>query len=155
MTRILPFLPLICSVALAQPVPHTVTPQVALKHSPYDAPISISFISSSNAVSYNIYEGTEAGIYTNEIQTTGVLAVSNLLRGTRYYFAASAVNAQGYRSGLSEPVSFLAVSNVATWFLIFSNGVEVIAADCTNAIQEWSIPKSWTRQRSNDVEVIP
>jgi hypothetical protein len=78
----------------------------------------------TNAISkYNIYYGVASGTYTNTVSagTNTTLTVSNLLEGTTYYFAATAVDTNGLESDYSaeastviiRPPTLNALANVA------------------------------------------
>jgi hypothetical protein len=57
---------------------------------------------------FNIYYGGASRVYTNEINAglNTSLAISNLMDGATYYFAATTYSAAGAESSLSDEVSF-------------------------------------------------
>ena len=63
---------------------------------------------STNVVGYNIYHGVASRTYTNVINAANNLTctVSNLVRGTTYYFAATAYDNWGLESDYSEELSY-------------------------------------------------
>ena len=62
----------------------------------------------SSVVSYNVYYGTASGSYSASISagSATTATVSNLLDGTTYYFAATAVNSSGVESPDSNEISY-------------------------------------------------
>ena len=58
---------------------------------------------------YNVYYGVASGTYTNSVSagTNLTVSVSNLVEGTTYYFAATAVDTDGLESDYSTEVSTL------------------------------------------------
>jgi hypothetical protein len=60
-------------------------------------------------VNYNVYYGAASATYTNHVSagTNTTVAVSNLVEGTTYYFAATAVDDAGLESDYSTEVSTL------------------------------------------------
>ena len=58
---------------------------------------------------YNVYYGVASGTYTNVVAagTNPTVSVSNLVEGTTYYFAATAVDTNGLESDYSTEVSTL------------------------------------------------
>jgi hypothetical protein len=69
----------------------------------------------TNVVAYNIYYGTTSGDYTNEVSVGNVsdVTISNLTLGTTYYFAATAVDAQGDESGFSAETAYTVPGTLA------------------------------------------
>src|SRR6476646_6998459 len=61
-------------------------------------------------IGYRLFYGTESGIYTNQVEVPGPIAVaSNLSAEQTYYFAAAAYNIYGFESQLSDEISFTPV----------------------------------------------
>lgn len=62
----------------------------------------------ANVAGYNIYYGAATGIYTNVVSVGNVTnaAVSGLLEGVTYYFAAKTVNQSGMESDFSSEASY-------------------------------------------------
>jgi hypothetical protein len=62
----------------------------------------------TNVTGYNIYHGGVSRIYTNNVNvgTPLTCTVSNLLRGSTYFFAATAYNALGMESDYSNETSY-------------------------------------------------
>jgi hypothetical protein len=58
---------------------------------------------------YNVYYGAASGTYTNTVSagTNTTVSISNLVEGTTYYFAATAVDTAGLESDYSTEVSAL------------------------------------------------
>lgn len=55
---------------------------------------------------YNIYYGTQSGVYTVSRQETNLsTTIQNLVDGRHYYFAMTAVDTAGNESGFSSEVS--------------------------------------------------
>ncbi|RCX10542.1 dockerin type I repeat protein [Anaerobacterium chartisolvens] len=73
-------------------------------HQPGDGSVKLWFRSSNGATSYNIKYGTEPGVYTDTINgvTSSPYTVTGLSGGTEYYFAVTAVNANGESSVWNE-----------------------------------------------------
>lgn len=60
---------------------------------------------------YRLYSGLTSGIYTNTINVSATRhTVTNLVFGARYFFAVTAVSAQGLESGYSNELPFLVPS---------------------------------------------
>jgi len=56
---------------------------------------------------YNLYYGAASATYTNKVAagTNTTASISNLVDGTTYFFAATAVDTNGLESGYSTEVS--------------------------------------------------
>ena len=69
----------------------------------------------TNVVTYRIYYGPRSGVYTNMVEVGYVTTatVSNLVEGAAYYFAATAVSAEGLESEYSNEASCNAATNSA------------------------------------------
>jgi hypothetical protein len=78
----------------------------------------------SNPITYNIYQGTNSGIYSTNFPTTNTtLSVSNLVRGTTYYFVVTASDVPaGLTSAYSSEVTYMFLKAPAT-----PTGVRAIA----------------------------
>lgn len=65
---------------------------------------------SGDAVEYRVYVGTSPGQYSNSYTVPNATSydVTNLVGGTTYHFAVSAVNREGLESDLSDAVSGVA-----------------------------------------------
>lgn len=60
-----------------------------------------------DVIGYRLFYGTESGIYTNQVNSPGPIAVANnLSEGQTYYFAAVAVNLNGFESQVSDEISY-------------------------------------------------
>ena len=64
----------------------------------------------TNTVGYRLYMGTSSGSYsqTTNLGNTTTATVSSLNPGSTYYFAATALNAAGVESPISEEISYVA-----------------------------------------------
>ena len=72
--------------------------------------VTLAWASSPNAnviANYNVYYGVASATYTNVVAagTNSTVSISNLVFGTTYYFAATAVDASGLESDYSTEVS--------------------------------------------------
>jgi len=67
----------------------------------------------SNVAGYNVYYGGASGAYTNKICAGNATnaAISSLVQGTTYYFAATTYAASGSESPFSSEVSYLVPMN--------------------------------------------
>jgi hypothetical protein len=74
------------------------------------ANVTLAWNPSTNPIvaGVNIYYGGQSRVYTNEINagTQTSLSISNLLKGSTYYFAATTYSAAGAESALSSEVSY-------------------------------------------------
>jgi len=68
---------------------------------------------STNVVGYRIYYGVTSGVYNTTISVTGStnVTVINLIGGTTYYFAATAVDALGDESQFSNETTYSVPAN--------------------------------------------
>lgn len=97
--------------------------------------------SDPNVTGYNLYYGAVSQQYTNMISATQStsIAVSNLISGGTYYFAATAVNAAGLESLFSTEVSYqiggsaTAVINLANLFQAYDGTPKVVTASTSPA----------------------
>ena len=75
------------------------------------ANVSLAWSASSdtNVVGYNVYYGTTSSNYTTKIPVgnASAITISNLICGTTYYFAATAVDSSGNESGFSNQTQFI------------------------------------------------
>jgi fibronectin type 3 domain-containing protein len=64
---------------------------------------------SPNVVGYRLYYGTASRAYTHSLATGSAttVTVSNLVRGTTYYFAVTAIDEFGLESDFSEEISYM------------------------------------------------
>lgn len=83
-------------------------------------------------VGYRLLYGRESGVYTEQIDVPGPIAIAtNLLTGETYYFAAVAYNSGGLQSELSEEISYTVgpstsgLANVSTRARV-SDGEDVV-----------------------------
>lgn len=88
-------------VAYAQPLPIALVPPPMPPPKPVT--IRLAWNPVTNAFVYNLYWGVASRVYTNRVTVTSTnAAVTNLVAGTLYYFAVTAVNAVGLESVYSE-----------------------------------------------------
>jgi hypothetical protein len=70
---------------------------------------------STNVVGYNIYYGVACGVYTNKTSVAGSTStnatITGLVPGTKYYFAATAVDSLGVESPFSNETSYTVPAN--------------------------------------------
>ena len=60
-----------------------------------------------DVIGYRLFYGGESGVYTNQVDVPGPMAVvNNLSEGETYYFAAIAYNSNGFESQLSTEISY-------------------------------------------------
>jgi hypothetical protein len=71
--------------------------------------------SSTNVVGYNIYSGLACGVYNSTVFVAGLnstnTTLSGLAEGTKYYFAATAMDALGVESQFSNETSYTVPTN--------------------------------------------
>jgi hypothetical protein len=77
---------------------------------------------STNVVGYNVDYGLSSGVYNNMVYVAGAtstnVAITGLVAGTTYYFAAAAVSALGVESPLSNEISYSVPTNSTPTILI-------------------------------------
>lgn len=63
--------------------------------------------STNSIADYKVYYGVASGTYTNSVSagTNTTLTISNLIRGTTYYFVATAIDTFGLESDYSSEAS--------------------------------------------------
>src|SRR5580692_4170931 len=71
---------------------------------------------SANIVGYNVYYGGVSGNYTNMVSVGNVtnVTISGLPGGVTYYFAATAINSSGLKSGYSSQISYTPPATATT-----------------------------------------
>ena len=121
----------VSTVTLLPPAP--VTP-VGLVAVPGNGSISLRWLTSSGAGSYNLKRGTSSGAETNLVATAGTNYFdSTVANGTTYYYVVSAVNAGGEGANSREARATPLASVTAYW----TNLV-------TSAPQSWDANANWT-----------
>jgi autotransporter-associated beta strand protein len=121
----------VSTATLLPPAP--VTP-VGLVAVPGNGSISLRWLTSSGAGSYNLKRGTSSGNETTLVNTAGTgYTNTGLANGTTYYYVVSAVNAGGEgansREALATPLAFV----TAYW----TNRI-------TSTPQSWDLNANWT-----------
>jgi autotransporter-associated beta strand protein len=121
----------VSTATLLPPAP--VTP-VGLVAVPGNGSISLRWLTSSGAGSYNLKRGTSSGNETTLVNTAGTSYTNTgLANGTTYYYVVSAVNAGGEgansREALATPLAFV----TAYW----TNRI-------TSTPQSWDFNANWT-----------
>jgi autotransporter-associated beta strand protein len=121
----------VSTATLLPPAP--VTP-VGLVAVPGNGSISLRWLTSSGAGSYNLKRGTSSGNETTLVNTAGTSYTNTgLANGTTYYYVVSAVNAGGEgansREALATPLAFV----TAYW----TNRI-------TSTPQSWDLNANWT-----------
>ena len=88
-------------MALAQPLPQSIVPANSVTLAWNESP-------SVEAVGYRIYWGSRSGAYTNSVAVGNVTnaTITGLVSGVSYYFAASAYDATGMESVLSNEATY-------------------------------------------------
>jgi hypothetical protein len=68
---------------------------------------------STDSVGYNVYYGTSSGVYTELVSVGNATqaTLSNLLVGTTYYIAVTALDNAGLESGYSDEIEFMPAPN--------------------------------------------
>lgn len=76
---------------------------------PYSLALAWNLSPGHEVVGYHLYYGAVSGDYTNGIVVNNVttVTVSGLLVGVTYYFAITAIGADGQESGFSGEISYL------------------------------------------------
>jgi len=113
--------------------PAPVTP-VGLLAIPGNTKISLSWLSSAGAISYNLKRANSAGNETNLISTAGTTYTdTGVANGLTYYYVVSAVNAGGEGANSREVVATPQAFVTAYW----TNRI-------TSAAQSWDANANWT-----------
>lgn len=69
--------------------------------------LTFAWDASQGAVSYNVYVGTNSGIYTDIVSSTNTTALlTNLQTSVRYYFVVTALNQFGMESDWSVEIFY-------------------------------------------------
>jgi len=114
--------------------------------------------SDTNVASFNLYySSTSPHVYDQAIRDIPTLgcAVSNLVVGTTYYLAATAVDTNGNESDLSDQYVFVMSTNLE-FGLVFDQAVTNVSVQSSTDLMTWSASNA--RQRTNGlwrVEVDP
>jgi hypothetical protein len=90
----------------------------------YERPLWLEWTNSPSpgVIGYNVFQGTNTGIYETEYFTSNnLLDVTNLLRGMEYFFAATAVNSNGIQSVKCPETSFSGRVNTLWMFVILND----------------------------------
>ena len=120
---------------------------------------------SPEVVGYNLYYGAASGNYTNTVAMGSVttVTVSGLLSGVTYYFAVTAVGADGQESGFSNEVTYqqplplaqLQVSSLADGqFTLTVTGPagQTYDLEATQDFQTWTLIGTVTLDASGSLE---
>jgi len=126
------FAPPVSAATLAPPLP--VTP-VGLVAVPGNAKVSLSWLPSAGAASYNLKRATvSGGPYTNLASLTTLgYPDAGLANGTTYYYVVSAVNGGGEGANSSAVAATPLVFATAYWTNLI-----------TSAAQSWDANANWT-----------
>ncbi len=148
-------------------------PPLLYAHQPGNGQVKLWFRLSNGTTSYNIKYGTTSGSYTNTI--TGVTGspytVTGLANGTTYYFAVTAVNANGESSIWNErpeipvengstptptptPGSYVRLRNVATSLSIDGMGATANGSNACQWGNSGSTNQQWTIIDSGGYRII-
>ncbi len=74
---------------------------------PYSNNIALSWIpTDTNATAYNVYIGTNSGCYFTSNAANGTNAVITLTNEAQYFFAVTALDANGDESPVSDEIQF-------------------------------------------------
>lgn len=94
----------------------------------------------TNVAGYNIYYGVASRVYTNAVPVGNVTNTTVTLPayGVRYYFAATALDAQGLESVYSDEVSWMAGATVPTNYTVSVTVQQ--SPDMTNWISVTNLP---------------
>ncbi len=112
--------------SLAPPLPGNSSASAAAAPPGGTVTATLNILPSTNATGYKLWWGAASHNYTNAINagTNLVVSFTNLVRGVRYYFAATAYDASGLDSPFSNEAIFPApVTNYLTVFVESSGAV--------------------------------
>lgn len=120
---------------LVQPSARAIARLATVSLSP-GIPVTLAWDKSpdTNAVSYRIYWGVSAGLYTNSIAvgTNLTATITNLTAGVKYFFAATAANSLGVQSDFSSEALWTATATSATVELV------VFGQHADNPVGPWT-----------------
>ena len=96
----------------------------------------------ANIVAYNVYFGTESGSYPDRITFGDVsdVIIPDLVGGQTYYFAVSAIDANGNESDLSNEASYAVPGSSSL----------ALQAQATSPVSQ-DVELTWTPSQENDV----
>lgn len=105
---------------------------------------------------YRIYYGAKSGTYTNSVSTGTNLTVtiSNLVRGVKYFFAATAYDAGGMESAFSNEATFPIPQTNHVVMGFKTNGVIAFQGIYTNPPGDVVLFTPFIHQTNNDVRVV-
>lgn len=135
----------------------TFTANAALVAPVTNAPlhVSLAWDASPGAASYRVHWGVATNQFTNSISASGTsVTISNLVRRTRYYFAATAVDSAGYESDFSNFATYPVPVTNYVGVEVLTNGVPFLQLLYTNPPEDVVIFTTRIWQTNNDVSVV-
>lgn len=98
--------PLTCTIVTVQRVVNAALGQSCVVYNAGTHSVTLNWVASTGAVSYNVYRGTTSGGPYTKVNSTAITVLTytdgSVLNGQTYYYVLTSVDASGNESGFSN-----------------------------------------------------